>query len=80
MTEEVMIKYVKYCGTKREYHEVSHDNLDDWTTTDFENNGMFESLLKLEYVRLYFDIDFHDLLTEAPTAPSGLRGNVNSNV
>ena len=55
-----MIKYVKFCGTKREYHEVSHDNLDDWTTTDFENNGMFESLLKLEYVRLYFDIDFHE--------------------
>ena len=61
-----MIRYVKYCGVKREYHEVSHDDIDGWTVKDFETNGMFESLKGLEFVRLYFDFDFHtgdDIIT-----------------
>ena len=61
-----MIRYVKYTKVTREYHEVSHDDLDDWKFTDFERNGMFESLKGLEFVRLYFDFDFHtgdDIIT-----------------
>ena len=54
------IKYVKFCKAKRTYKNVSHVKLNDWSVSDFTKNGMFESLLNLEYVRLYFDFDFHE--------------------
>ena len=54
------IKYVKFVRAKRNYKNVSHVKLNDWSVSDFTKNGMFESLLNLEYVRLYFDFDFHE--------------------
>ena len=54
------IKYVKFVKAKRNYKNVSHEKLNDWSVSDFTKNGMFESLLNLEYVRLYFDFDFHE--------------------
>ena len=54
------IKYVKFYKAKRDYKSVSHDKINDWTVKNFKTNGMFESLKGLEYVRLYFDFDFHD--------------------
>ena len=54
------IKYVKFCKAKRTYKNASHVKLNDWSVSDFTKNGMFESLLNLEYVRLYFDFDFHE--------------------
>ena len=60
------IKYVKFVKAKRNYKTVSHEKLNDWTPSLFTKNGMFESLLNLEYVHLYFDFDFHtgdDIIT-----------------
>ena len=54
------IKYVKFLNAKRNYKSVSHEKLNSWTVKNFNTNGMFESLLNLEYVRLYFDFDFHE--------------------
>ena len=54
------IKYVKFCAARRDYKSVSHEKLNQWTVKNFKTNGMFESLKDLEYVRLYFDFDFHE--------------------
>ena len=54
------IRYVKFLQAERDYKSVSHDELNEWTVKNFNSNGMFESLKGLEYVRIYFDFDFHE--------------------
>lgn len=54
------IKFVRSFAGKRVYITVTHSQLDEWTYDEFIKNGLYESLKNREYVRLYFDFDFHE--------------------
>ena len=53
------IRFVKFVKTARNYDSIEHTQLDKWTDDEFVRRGMFESLLNLSHVHLYFDFDFH---------------------
>ena len=69
-----MIRFIKsytLSRTEANYKDISHSELNEWSPADFNSNGLYESLKGLEFVRLYFDFDFH-------YSDSDITGNVNT--